>query len=497
MMFYDQKLPFNTKSNLKVQLSDFSNGINTRITQNLLPLNYAVNCYNFDFNRRSLSTGIGIKEMAIPYSDAGSKFLETPESVDSILRFWQYTRYDPTTDSYIPLLMLYCNDEVLYFVRLETSLTNFNAIGVTFNEIPSGFNYRIDEGDCFFACSKNKIVKYTGNSLPTTYTENVPSITSVALHAGRLFATADGDQNVLWFSDDLNPTNWNISAFEGGYIELTGERGTCKKVLEANNYLYVIREYGISRISGWGLQEDFVVKNLYLTTGKLYYETAVLCGSVIIMLCSDGVYCFDGSSMNKLNLGFEDMLQNVDNQYAVGAYLDGKYYLACRLNYGDNENVGCESENFKNNTIIEIDINTWEINIARGIDVKYMAGIRTERFRKLGILLNSGGDTGKLYELTHDGSLFDGASHKFWQSPSTDMGYTNYKKVIKYITLFSISNITIYIFADSKKYEFTVIGSSKPVRVPINIICDKFSVAFSCDEKNCEISDPIIQVSLV
>ena len=68
MMFYDQKLPFNTKSNLKVQLSDFSNGINTRITQNLLPLNYAVNCYNFDFNRRSLSTGIGIKEMAIPYT---------------------------------------------------------------------------------------------------------------------------------------------------------------------------------------------------------------------------------------------------------------------------------------------------------------------------------------------------------------------------------------------------------------------------------------------
>ena len=143
----------------------------------------------------------------------------------------------------------------------------------------------------------------------------------------------------------------NVSEFEGGYIELTGERGTLKKVIESNNYLYVIREYGISRVSAWGLQSDFVVKNMYLTTGKLYYNSAVLCGNTILMLCKDGLYYFDGVSMEKLNLGLDKYFENVDNSSAVGAFLDGKYYLACKLNYNDGRTIGCESLTYTNNTV--------------------------------------------------------------------------------------------------------------------------------------------------
>lgn len=496
-MFYSQKLPRNTKSNLKLQISDFSKGINTKVTQNLLPLNYATNSYNYNFNKCSLSTGLGLKELEVPYSDTGTKSFVPAEGVNKVIRFWQYTRYDKLLDRYIPCVMLYCDDKNIYFVRLETSVNTFQGIGVTFDDVPNGLNYRIDEGDCFFAFGKNKIMVYTGTSVPDIFTENVPSITSVALHAGRLFATADGDQNVLWFSDDLNPTNWNISQFEGGYIELTGERGVCKKVLESNNYLNVIREFGISKISGWGLQDDFLVKNMYLTTGKLYHETAMLCGGIVIMLCTDGLYYFDGTAMNKLTFGIEEMFEGVDNSNAVAAFLDGKYYLACRLNYDDGAVVGCESQNYKNNTLIELDLANWEINLARGVDISYMAGIRNERFSKLGVLLNCGADTSKIYELTHDGEFFGTASHKNWVSPFTDMGYPNYKKVIRNITVDTRSDITITFNIDSKNYDFYVKGDSKPVTVPINLICNKFSIAFACDESECEISNPVIQASLV
>ena len=493
-MIYSQNLPDNTKSSLRVTLSDFSQGINTKLSENLLPLNYAVNTFNFNFNKRSLSTGLGIKEFEIPYG-YGTKVLQTPTGVNQIIRCWVYTRFSHNTNSYVPLLVAYCDDGNIYYARLESSIATFTQINASFTDIPNGINYRIDEGDCFFLCGLNKISKFNGDSSVTTYTENVPSITSIALHAGRLFATVAGDENVLWFSDDLDPTNWNVSEFEGGYIELTGERGTLKKVIESNNYLYVIREYGISRVSAWGLQSDFVVKNMYLTTGKLYYNSAVLCGNTILMLCKDGLYYFDGVSMEKLNLGLDKYFENVDNSSAVGAFLDGKYYLACKLNYNDGRTIGCESSTYTNNTLLEFDISTGEIQILRGVDINYLHAVQAPLFSKLLILLN-GSAGNKLYELTQDGKIEDNITIKIWTSPLTDMGYPAYKKVIKYLSLNTETDITVIFNVDGKDFEFKIKGSATPSRVPINLIGKKFSVTFKCEVASCEISNSQLEVAL-
>ncbi len=488
-------MPQNIKSNIKVKLSDFSKGINTKLTENLLPLNYAVNCYNFDFNKCSLSTGLGIQELSIPYADSNSKTFMTPASITQIRKFWQYTRYDNELNDYIPLLIMYGDDNKLYYARLKTSLNTFTLLDSSFENVPNGINYRIDDGDCFLACGESKMLKFSGSNA-VTFSENIPKITSVALHAGRLFATVSGDQNVIWFSDDLNPTNWNVSNFEGGYIELTGERGVCKKVIEANNYLYVIREYGISRISGWGLQDDFAVKNMYLSTGKLYHNTAKLCGHIIIMLCSDGLYYFDGGSMNKINLGIEEMFEGVDNSKAFGAFLDGKYYIACKMNYNDSAFIGCEGGSYDNNTLIELDLNTFDINILRGVDIAYMDGIRYDNYSKLGIICK-GNNGEKFFELTHDGKIDGVATKKHWCSPFTDIGYPDYKKAIKSITLCTKTDIKILVNADGRKYVYDVKGSKSPVKVPINVCCTSFNIAFESTVAECEISDPIIHISLV
>ena len=271
-MIYSQKLPNNLKSNLKVTLSDFSKGINTKISENLLPLNYAVNSFNFDFNSGSLTQGLGLKELEIPYYNDLVKKFDTPEGVTKIERFWLFTRYDAGIDGYVPLLMVYSDDKKLYYGRFEGSLTTLVDTGVTFDDMPNCINWRLSDGDNFIACSKNKIVKFDGINQPIEYSEDVPAISSVALYAGRLFATSSGDENILWFSDDLNPMNWKKSQFEGGYIELGGERGRLKKVIESNNYLYIIRDFGITRLTGWGIQSDFVVKNMYLTKMRVYLQ---------------------------------------------------------------------------------------------------------------------------------------------------------------------------------------------------------------------------------
>lgn len=494
-MIYSQKLPNNLKSNLKVTLSDFSKGINTKISENLLPLNYAVNSFNFDFNSGSLTQGLGLKELEIPYYNDLVKKFDTPEGVTKIERFWLFTRYDAGIDGYVPLLMVYSDDKKLYYGRFEGSLTTLVDTGVTFDDMPNCINWRLSDGDNFIACSKNKIVKFDGINQPIEYSEDVPAISSVALYAGRLFATSSGDENILWFSDDLNPMNWKKSQFEGGYIELGGERGRLKKVIESNNYLYIIRDFGITRLTGWGMQSDFVVKNMYLTTGKLYYNSAVLCGNLIMMLCKDGIYCFDGNSMQKINVGLDKFFENVDNSNAVGAFLEGKYYLACRLNYNDDNFVGCENGEYINNTLIEFDLSNGEINISRGVDISYMYAVQAPKISKLVLCVN-GENQDKLFELTHNGCVFGVPTHKIWTSPLTDMGYPNYKKVLKSITLNTSSDIDIEINMDNKKYAFLVKGDTNPVRVPLNVIGNKFSITFSCKTENCEISNPQLLVSL-
>ena len=79
-MFYTENLPNLNKTSLRVKLSDFSKGINTTVTENILPLNYAVNTYNFDFNSGALTEGLGLKELEIK-NESTTKVMNTPENV--------------------------------------------------------------------------------------------------------------------------------------------------------------------------------------------------------------------------------------------------------------------------------------------------------------------------------------------------------------------------------------------------------------------------------
>ncbi len=494
-MIYSENIPNNTKSTIRVTLSNFSNGIDTNTDENILPLNSATNTFNYDFSSGALRDGLGIKELVIKNATT-EKTMVIPQNVEKILKFWHFRRYDSAMQHFSPLMLIYCNDGKVYSGRLSTLDTAFYDIGLTFSTEPVGINYRLDGTDSFLLCVPNEIAVYDGSLTPDEYTQNVPSITSAALHAERLFVTTGGDESQLWFSDDLNPTNWNVNEFDGGYIELTDERGCLKKVIEANNYLYIIREYGISRVSGWGMQDEFTVKNLYLTTGKLYYNSAVLCGNVIMMLCRDGIYRFDGSTMQKLNLGIDKFFENCENDDAVGAFLDGKYYLACKLNFGDGRTIGDESNtSFTNNALIEYDLDNGNINILRGVDIKSLTAFQTEWFSKLVICVN-GDNASKLYELTHDGKIENTTTTKIWTSPYTDLGYPQYQKVLKNLYINTDNALTVEINANGKTYEYSCSGYGLPAKIPINLKVRKFSITFKSETQNTNISSPLIEAEL-
>ena len=136
-MFYTEKLPNNNKSLLKVKLSDFSKGINTKVSENILPLNYAVNTFNYSYSSGALKEGLGLKVLEMPDLVGVPRSIPTPEGVTKIINAWLFRRYDNAGKRFSPYLMIYCDDKKLYYWRVSTYEDLYLDTGLTFNVEPA------------------------------------------------------------------------------------------------------------------------------------------------------------------------------------------------------------------------------------------------------------------------------------------------------------------------------------------------------------------------
>lgn len=501
-MLYSEKTPYKTQTVLNVSLSDFSKGIQSNKTDSILPLNYAVCAYNFCAKTGALTKGLGLSPLKTPYTLFGQEYIKTytlPVDVTKVKNAWHYRRYDNNGQIVQPLLVVYGDDNKFYCINMSTS-TGFLAVQqLQLAGQPLGVNYRLDNKDCMIFCSTNAedgLYAWDGVNYFQHFA-NSPSVSSMALHAGRLFATSIGDKKKLYFSDDLDPRNWEISQDGAGYIEISDERGALNNLIEWNNYLYVIRDYGITRVSAWGEQEDFVIKHLYLSTGKIYSKSAVLCGNCILMLCKDGIYMFDGRNTYKIDMGLDGFFEGVNNDNAIGAYLDGKYYLACKMNFNDNATVGCESASYTNNVLLEYDINTGQINLLRGVDISLLLNLQTETFSRLMCCVNTANKANLLLEVDKSGQAFGSPTHKFWKSPKTDLGYPNKHKVLNELYVQVSNDAQLIVKTENQTYTIALKASNTPQKYKLNIRCKVFDITFASDCADIEICPPTLKATIV
>lgn len=499
-MFYRDILPINEHTVLQVKLSNFLNGVDTKTEQNILPLNIARQTYNYDFSSGALTNGLGFKDLTITVGDV-KKTMSVPSTVSEIKNFWFFNNYNKTYEEFQPVLVFYTSENKLYWAPMYTTDTNFyELLNLTFNSEPVAINMYIDGRNRIVFCSNNEndqLTAWDGQNFPVSYPDT-PKINTLATHANRLFATVGNMKNELWFSDETNPCNWNVSEFDGGYIEINDERGGLNNVISYKNYLYIIREFGISRVSGYGEQTDFTIKHLALSNSRIYEKSAILCGDIILMLCRDGLYSFDGINFSKIDAGFVDMITKFDNSNAIGGFLDGKYYLACKLDFGDGQQIGCEAtQGYQNNALIEFDINSGEYLIMRGVDICALRPIQIDKTSKLVACFKTQYQN-KLGELTHSGKIFDTVSKKVWTSPKTDMGYPDKTKVLRNLCLLSKGDITVIIKTEEEKeYKFSVMGSNKPIKIPLSLRAKLFSISFISEDDTCNISNPQLEINLV
>lgn len=433
-------------------VGSFAGGADMRFDEGVIGEGYGVRCENFKFDSGALVDGCGIDSAPL-YDGFG------------VWSVWDFTRYDFDARQYVTVKMM-C-DRLGRVWRYDGGAW-VRLTGVLFTSPPDALVYRLyGEDTVIMTSDTDGMVIWNGTGEPVAAADS-PRITSFTMHYERMFATTAGEQNAVYFSDDLDPTNWNETLTEGGFIQLLDERGKLLKVVDFLNYVYIFREYGISRLSAYGDQQDFYVANLYVSGGKLYGGSVAQCGGVVMLLGSDGLYSFDGYDMTRRlkSVCFEQ------SPGACAAYHNGKYYLAARVrDFGGSEGA--------NNALVIYDITGGGYSVAKMPVTRLMT---TED----GIFALTA--SGQLGQITDSGMIFGQMLEKVWESGYHDFG-TPDKKTLKEISVVSEKMVILAIIADGKTRSYFMVpdGSGKPIRLKANIAGHRFKFRLTSHLKGANI----------
>lgn len=434
----------------RVNINNFLSGVNSAYDQSVLSPSVAADCYNFDFTSGALNGCKGFEDMGI--------------EADAVWTF----RSDEAGINYL----MYSNKGEIFYRTEDGKTEKLN--GITLTGIPKAIKYRLYGEDVMLICSPSDNMVVWNGIDDAYYVSSSPLITSMAMHYERMFVTTSDQRDTLWFSDDLDPTNWNAQMSEGGFIELADERGALIRVLGFLNYVYIFRERGISRLTAYADQSEFSISHLYVTSGRIFEKSIALCGDRVIFASSDGIYLFDGVSTKRILANLDELLEPDEN--SVGVYYEGKYYLALRANFKGSD--GFDGDHV-NNSVLIYDGNGY--TLLRGYDVSdFYADDKLYAIEK-GTINTYGGKC---------------PFPKRWTMPQTDLGSGRVKK-LKVLYIDTDSDISIKTNIDGKEKTFEVKGDDKPSRVVINIPGRKFGMTIDCASTDPRISRPQLTFDMI
>ena len=493
-----KKTKFPSTTQIEYSISNFANGLDATTDENITKFNSAVNSYNFEYKNGALTEGMGFEDMTFPYGhDEGSpeyapRFFLDDDKSHEFAKVWHYKEYEPHYDERIDKIILIATDKIPCYSRVISTVPAFSHIrNIEPTVMPKMKNYHTGEKDCvlFFNDADNLVC--WDNYYPVTTYSNVPKFYDFCEFNDKLFVVPSGERLTLYI-DDRNLLTWTAQTkAEAKTISFDSERGYINKLLVFNNSCYVIRDFGISRIN-----DKEKVSHLLCSASRLYEKTACVCGNRALVLGKDGIYEIGTVSAEKLNFKIDRLLEGVTNQNAVASFRNGVYYLACRLNFGDNQTIGCESGTYKNNALIAIDTNTNKYTISRGIDISDLCTIQYDSCDKLVATFN-GNNAVKIGQLSSDGKFFGTTQSRFWSSPLTDMGYSNKIKYVKEISILSLYDITLKVFSECESREFNIKGSNIISRLPVRLKGKQIGISISSNTPKSYISNLKLFANLI
>lgn len=487
------KLTTPSVSSISVDFANFFGGINRTVDESILPIKYADVAYNYAYDKGVLKGGMGLRPLRLPISeDDLSLDREMRFNFDSQpLKVMHFRFYEPTLAKQLNRIIVYIDDGTIVYSPIFFDQDVYVRHPLfAFTTTPNLVNYRLNGEDIALFTSKTDHMNVWGPTTSLYVVEDSPLMSSMCLHYERVFATVDGETSALWFSDSMDPTNWNVSSSEAGYIQFHDELGKANKVISFNNYLYVFRDFGITKVSAFAEQSSFSVNNIYQSSNVIYPDTVCVCGDSVFFMTSAGLNVFDGASVKNLSLGFEGIFDGVDNAKASATYHKNCYYLACKVNIGESDVDG-------NNTLIKVDCLSGEMSMLYGYEFVDICAIRDGKLEKLIVIIKNNDKNNVICELVDGlGEVNGEPTRKVWRSGFSDLGYPNKKKHIRALYIQSELDALITIESERSKQIIKVKASDLPQRYVVNVSGMMIKVAFESNTQQAGISHPRLIITL-
>ena len=403
---------------------------------------YSVASYNFDTSKGDLRDGKGFSAINafLPYAAK---------------RIYYYRRISGE-DAVLDAVLVWCGDGYIYSVKLAGG-TPVKLAALYFTKEPTAVNYNFNGEDVMIFSSENAELKiYDGTNVITV--SSAPKVESMCVHGERLFLTDSSNHNSLWFSDDFDPTNWNVSLSEAGFIDMIGEKGRLLKVISFGGYIYVFRSYGITRVTAYGNQKSFSVADLFVSSGKIRGESITVCGDCVLFFASDAYKESIDFSFGKVR----------------GAYYNGRAYFVVKAVFeGESENClfNVDPKNYSE---------YYFIKGGKPVDVTVAGGVNDYE------LLLASGD-GKILRLTDECAMAGVPNTKIWLGKFGDFGFTAKRKLLSEISFYSATALQIEVSADGRTKAYGVKGKIERHIIRPNLTADRFSVKVKCTEKGARV----------
>ena len=329
-----------------------------KVDQNLLNPKYCLKAYNCTFSGGVLKSEFSINEAKNFRPDCiygRQKFGKIEE--DAIRRILLYRRNNNGLYDDRIIAILY-NGSV-YSTKLfeKTEWTKIENIKIKGHITYANYKYNGDDVLLISSETNNLVVL---NDMNAKIIASGPKFESITIHNERVYGALNETENQIWFSDDFDPTNWNINNEEAGFINFADECGKVIKVISFSNYLFIFRERGIYRLTAFSNQSEFLLKKLFVNTGKIYAKTIAECGDSIIFFCDEGLMKFNGYDVVKLNF---DLPEIYTKEKLIGSYYNGSYYIACGIVEPIIENT------FINNALIKCNLEKMQVEMFAPLDV--------------------------------------------------------------------------------------------------------------------------------
>lgn len=446
-------------------------------------------CFNMKTNLGSLVCGNGLTRLKLPISQSLNYEVNMRElSGITFSKIWHYKYFSQINNRYDYLLVAFGSDKKLYYTNIFFADDSFHSINITLNSEPVAINFIVSGDDVIGFSSPNDdfLVWYCDNNPYSVST--APKFVSICMHKQRLFVIDSDNDNLVRFSSKTDPMLWTSSneGEDAGTIEMNDYKGQLKNLLSFGDYVFVFRDYGISKITSYSADSVYYASNVYSSSRKIYCSTACVCEDKIYFLQEDGLYKFDGSNVEKVDLKFSKMLFDFKQDNANTCFYNGKLFVSCKLNFGDGTTVGCESGTYKNNCLVEFDPVSKEYNITRGVDVSCMLAVTDLFVNKLIVLQNG---SSFLWQLNSTGVLHQTVLGKKWESGKITLGSFSTNKILKEIRLKCSCSCNIKIDCDLRSKSFSLVKSEKMKRLVCSLAGKEFKMSISSNDSELNLSN--------